>query len=74
MAGAGQPAELQWRPDWPRFRTAEALFTGALLVPIAGAVFVYPHPKANWAASCSTTQLATRWCCTTRANEGVRRA
>jgi len=48
VAGAGQPTELRWRPEWPRFRTAEAIFTGALLVPIAGALFLYPHPKANW--------------------------
>jgi membrane-associated phospholipid phosphatase len=24
------------------------IFTGVLLVPIAGALFLYPHPKANW--------------------------
>jgi membrane-associated phospholipid phosphatase len=48
VAGAGQPTEVQWHAEWRRFRTAEAMLTGALLVPNAGALFVYPPPRASW--------------------------
>jgi membrane-associated phospholipid phosphatase len=36
-----------WNEAWPRFRTAEAIVTGAMLVPIAGALFLYPKPDDN---------------------------
>jgi membrane-associated phospholipid phosphatase len=45
---ADEPGSVTWNPDWPRFRTSEAVVTGAMLLPIAGAVFVYPHPDDNW--------------------------
>src|SRR6187402_2203167 len=45
---AAEPASVSWDPDWPRFRTSEAIVTGAMLLPIAGAVFLYPHPDDNW--------------------------
>ena len=39
---------LKWNEDWPRFRTAEAVVTGLMLLPIAGALFLYPHPDDNF--------------------------
>jgi hypothetical protein len=36
-----------WNEDWPRFRTSEAVVTGLMLLPIAGALFLYPHPDDN---------------------------
>jgi membrane-associated phospholipid phosphatase len=36
-----------WNEAWPRFRTAEAVVTGAMLLPIAGALFLYPEPDDN---------------------------
>ena len=38
---------VTWNPEWPRFRTSEAIVTGAMLLPIAGALFLYPEPAAN---------------------------
>jgi membrane-associated phospholipid phosphatase len=38
---------LEWNEDWPRFRTSEAVVTGSMLLPIAGALFLYPHPEDN---------------------------
>jgi membrane-associated phospholipid phosphatase len=38
---------LEWNEDWPRFRTSEAVVTGLMLLPIAGALFLYPHPDDN---------------------------
>lgn len=43
---AEQPA-VAWHPEWQRFRTSEAIVTGAMLLPIAGALFLYPEPEAN---------------------------
>jgi membrane-associated phospholipid phosphatase len=40
-------AEVKWDPAWPRFRTSEAIVTGAMLLPIAGALFIYPTPHDN---------------------------
>jgi len=45
------PAEesaVKWDPAWPRFRPAEAVVTGAMLLPIAGALFLYPNPDDNF--------------------------
>lgn len=38
---------LTWNEEWPRFRTGEAVVTGLMLLPIAGALFLYPHPDDN---------------------------
>ena len=38
---------VAWNDAWPRFRTSEAIVTGAMLLPIAGALFLYPHPDDN---------------------------
>jgi membrane-associated phospholipid phosphatase len=38
---------VAWNEAWPRFRTSEAVVTGAMLLPIAGALFLYPSPGAN---------------------------
>jgi hypothetical protein len=40
-------ARVAWNDEWPRFRTAEAIVTGGMLLPIAGALFLYPRPGAN---------------------------
>ncbi len=45
-ARAAEP-EVEWNPAWHRFRTSEAIVTGAMLFPIAGALFLYPEPDAN---------------------------
>src|SRR5687768_5130135 len=42
-----EPPPVVWNEAWPRFRTAEAIVTGAMLVPIAGALFLYPKPSDN---------------------------
>ncbi len=42
-----EPARVEWNEAWPRFRTSEAVVTGLMLLPIAGAVFLYPDPKDN---------------------------
>lgn len=47
-AEAAHGESVAWNPDWHRFRTAEAALTGALLLPIAGALFVYPEPPSRW--------------------------
>jgi membrane-associated phospholipid phosphatase len=44
---AGAEPSLTWKEDWPRFRTSEAVVTGLMLLPIAGALFLYPHPEDN---------------------------
>jgi membrane-associated phospholipid phosphatase len=41
------PPRVVWNEAWPRFRTIEAIVTGAMLVPIAGALFLYPEPSDN---------------------------
>lgn len=46
-AQAASPA-VEWNAAWPRFRTSEAILTGAMLLPIAGALFLYPNPSDNW--------------------------
>jgi len=38
---------LRWNEEWPRFRTSEAIVTGLMLLPIAGALFLYPEPDDN---------------------------
>jgi membrane-associated phospholipid phosphatase len=38
---------VEWHESWPRFRAAEAALTGVMLLPIAGALFLYPEPDAN---------------------------
>jgi membrane-associated phospholipid phosphatase len=38
---------VEWNDTWPRFRTSEAVLTGAMLLPIAGALFLYPEPNDN---------------------------
>jgi len=38
---------VAWNEDWPRFRASEAIVTGAMLLPIAGALFLYPKPDDN---------------------------
>jgi membrane-associated phospholipid phosphatase len=45
-ARAAEP-RVEWNAAWPRFRTSEAVVTGAMLLPIAGALFLYPSPGAN---------------------------
>jgi membrane-associated phospholipid phosphatase len=45
-AAAAAP-RVQWNESWPRFRASEAALTGAMLLPIAGALFLYPEPDAN---------------------------
>ena len=45
-ARAAEP-EVAWNPEWHRFRTSEAIVTGAMLLPIAGALFLYPEPEDN---------------------------
>lgn len=49
LSGSARAAspQVEWNEAWPRFRTSEAIVTGAMLLPIAGAVFVYPHPGDN---------------------------
>lgn len=42
-----EPPRVVWNDAWPRFRTAEAIVTGAMLLPIAGALFLYPEPDDN---------------------------
>lgn len=44
---SSEPPRVVWNDDWPRFRTSEAIVTGAMLLPIAGALFLYPHPDDN---------------------------
>lgn len=44
---AAPPARVAWNDGWPRFRTAEAVVTGAMLLPLAGALFLYPEPDDN---------------------------
>jgi membrane-associated phospholipid phosphatase len=39
--------KVKWDPAWPRFRPVEAVVTGAMLLPIAGALFLYPNPDDN---------------------------
>jgi membrane-associated phospholipid phosphatase len=39
--------QVEWNEAWPRFRTSEAIVTGAMLLPIAGALFLYPNPNDN---------------------------
>ncbi|HWO08930.1 MAG TPA: phosphatase PAP2 family protein [Polyangiaceae bacterium] len=46
-APAGAEPTLKWNEDWPRFRTTEAVVTGLMLLPIAGALFLYPNPDDN---------------------------
>lgn len=41
------PPRVVWNENWPRFRTSEAIVTGAMLLPIAGALFLYPEPDDN---------------------------
>lgn len=41
-------SQIEWSPSFERYRTSEAVFTGVLLLPIAGALFLYPDPKPNW--------------------------
>lgn len=38
---------LEWNEAWPRFRKSEAIVTGLMLLPIAGALFLYPNPDDN---------------------------
>jgi membrane-associated phospholipid phosphatase len=45
-ANAESP-RVVWNEAWPRFRTVEAIVTGAMLVPIAGALFIYSKPSDN---------------------------
>lgn len=40
-------ARVAWNDAWPRFRATEAIVTGAMLLPIAGALFLYPNPDDN---------------------------
>jgi membrane-associated phospholipid phosphatase len=47
-ARAADPARVEWKAEWPRFRTSEAILTGTMLLPIAGALLVYPQPKRNF--------------------------
>jgi len=46
-APARAEPSVEWNEDWPRFRTSEAVVTGLMLLPIAGALFLYPHPDDN---------------------------
>jgi membrane-associated phospholipid phosphatase len=46
-AASGEPPRVVWNQAWPRFRTSEAVVTGAMLLPIAGALFLYPEPDDN---------------------------
>jgi membrane-associated phospholipid phosphatase len=46
-AASTQGPRVVWNEAWPRFRMSEAIVTGAMLVPIAGAVFLYPEPNDN---------------------------
>jgi hypothetical protein len=45
-ARAASP-RVEWNEAWPRFRASEAVLTGAMLLPIAGALFLYPEPNDN---------------------------
>jgi membrane-associated phospholipid phosphatase len=45
---AAESKRLEWSPTFARFRTSEALLTGALLLPIAGALFVYPGGERHF--------------------------
>jgi membrane-associated phospholipid phosphatase len=47
-AFAADPARVEWSPSFARFRTSEAVFTGALLLPIAGALFLYPDVERHF--------------------------
>jgi membrane-associated phospholipid phosphatase len=47
-AAAEESPGVTWNPDWPRYRVSEAALTGVMLLPIAGALFLYPHPNDNW--------------------------
>lgn len=38
---------VAWRDGWPRFHATEAIVTGAMLLPIAGALLLYPRPGDN---------------------------
>lgn len=46
-APARAESSVKWNEDWPRFRTSEVVVTGLMLLPIAGALFLYPHPDDN---------------------------
>jgi hypothetical protein len=46
-AARAEPRRVVWDDAWARFRTSEAIVTGSMLLPIAGALFVYPEPDAN---------------------------
>jgi membrane-associated phospholipid phosphatase len=46
-AASGEPRRVVWNDAWPRFRRSEAVVTGIMLLPIAGALFVYPEPNDN---------------------------
>jgi hypothetical protein len=46
-APARAESSIQWNAAWPRFRTSEAVVTGLMLLPIAGALFLYPRPNDN---------------------------
>jgi membrane-associated phospholipid phosphatase len=47
VTNARAEPSLEWNEDWPRFRTSEAIVTGLMLLPIAGALFLYPNPDDN---------------------------
>jgi membrane-associated phospholipid phosphatase len=38
---------VEWNENWSRFRASEAILTGVMLLPIAGALYLYPEPDAN---------------------------
>jgi membrane-associated phospholipid phosphatase len=47
-ARASDPSEVEWSPDWPRFRLWEGIATGLLGVQAATALLLYPDPGRNW--------------------------
>jgi hypothetical protein len=47
-SASSEPPRIAWKPEWPRFRTSEAILTGVMVLPIVGALFLYPEPGDNF--------------------------
>ncbi|HEX6275575.1 MAG TPA: phosphatase PAP2 family protein [Polyangiaceae bacterium] len=47
-AARAEEEQVEWNPDWPRFRKAEIAFTAGMSLQFAAASFVYPQLENTW--------------------------
>jgi membrane-associated phospholipid phosphatase len=47
-AWASDPPSVVWRDEWPRFSTAEGVFTAGFALQSASTLLLYPDPEPNW--------------------------